>query len=459
MTTSAIPTRSARARDAFAATVASVAGRASRAAHLGGGSSIPGVLLDVLSPGFAGHRAARLPGGVVLVSGTNGKTTVASMIRSILRATGDATVGNDTGANLHRGIATALLEMPRDARSAVFEVDEAALPATARELAPRVLVLTNVFRDQMDRFGETERVVGLLGSAAAMLPVEGTVVANADDPALWAAVGERAPLAFGVTLPEATAGESVAFAREAELCPRCGARLVYDAHTIAHLGVWRCDACGLARPRPAIVGEVVSVEGLRSVRVRVDDDVVEVPTGGVHSAYNAVAALAAAQALGLERRTAIEALERFQPRFGRTERLEVDGRTVWLTLMKNPAGADVLVRAIASDPRMGAVVLAVNDGLADGRDISWIWDVDVERLVAEGHPFVAAGARADDMAVRVRYAGGEVDAVRPDLTEAIRGALEATPAGRDPVVLASYTAMLDLRAAFAGRRGRLHDAA
>jgi UDP-N-acetylmuramyl tripeptide synthase len=459
VTTSGVPTRSARARDAFAATVASAAGRASRAAHLGGGSSIPGVLLDVLSPGFAGHRAARLPGGVVLVSGTNGKTTVASMVRSILRATGDPTVGNDTGANLHRGIATALLEMPRDARSAVFEVDEAALPATAHELAPRVLVLTNVFRDQMDRFGETERVVGLLGSAAAMLPASSTIVANADDPALWAAVGDREPLAFGVTLPETAAGEPVAFAREAELCPRCGARLVYDAHTIAHLGVWRCEACGLARPRPAIVGEVVSVEGLRAVRVRVDDEVVEVPTGGVHSAYNAVAALAAAQALGIDRRAAIEALERFQPRFGRTERLEVDGRTVWLTLMKNPAGADVLVRAIASDPRMGAVVLAVNDGLADGRDISWIWDVDVERLVAEGHRFVAAGGRADDMAVRVRYAGGEVGTVAPDLTDAIRAALAATPADRDPVVLASYTAMLDLRAAFAGRRGRLHDAA
>src|SRR6202795_3024492 len=222
-----------RIRDAIGVGLARGARLLTKLTRSGQGSSLPGVVVEAVSPGFMGRRASTIPGGVVLISGTNGKTTTASMIRTILRAEGDETIGNDTGANLRQGIASSLLDRTSQALTAVFEVDEATLVKVVPTLRPRLLVLTNVFRDQLDRFGEIERVVELLRRSCELLPEGSRVVANVDDPLLWPALTEYHPVGFGVVLApdaapnaadEAAEGKSLASSPgvEAEVCPRCG---------------------------------------------------------------------------------------------------------------------------------------------------------------------------------------------------------------------------------------------
>lgn len=429
---------------------------------------MPGVVVEAVSPGFIGRRASTIPGGVVMISGTNGKTTTASMIRTILRAEGDETIGNDTGANLRQGIASSLLDRHSQARTAVFEVDEATLVGVVPSLRPRLLVLTNVFRDQLDRFGEIERVVELLRTSCELLPEGSRVVANVDDPLLWPALAEHHPVGFGVVLAsgvapnateEAAEGKSLAASPgvEAEVCPRCGERLVYESRTIAHLGVAHCSKCDWRSSTPDYLARVLAREGLRSVTLEIAGTTIVLGTGGVHNAYNAAAAVAAAEILGVSPARAAAALGSFKPRFGRAEELRVGGRPVWLALMKNPGAADALIGEIAGDPTVGSVVVSVNDASADGRDISWIWDVDFERLAAAGLPLVPGGSRARDVAVRLKYAGGSPEVARSQPLEAIAAAVAACPPGRSPVVLATYTAMLDVRSAVGGRNSRLTD--
>ena len=428
---------------------------ASRLARTGAGTSLPGLVIQKLDPGFVRRRAARLDGGIVVVSGTNGKTTTAAMIAAILRSGGDVVVTNASGANLFRGVAASLATMPTGSRAGVFEVDEGALARLVPALRPRALVLTNVFRDQLDRFGEPETVAGLLGDAARLVRGTGAVVANVDDPLLWHAVRDTEPVGYGVVTPpeppEMAAGGPV-FDAEPEVCPRCGGPLAYRRRTIAHLGAASCAACGWSTPDPPFLAEVRGASTFDSMSLRLSDVDVDVGIGGLHNAYNAAAAVAAASTFGVTARDAAVALREFSARFGRTERLDVDGARVWVLLMKNPAGASVLVRQVVAERRVGAVLLMVSDRDADGRDVSWIWDANFEPLVRRGLPIVAGGIRAADVAVRVKYAGGETVAVEPDPGRALAAARGAAPSGTDVAALATYTSMLDLRGAALGSK-------
>lgn len=448
-------------RERVAERIARLAGALLRATGAGAGRSLPGLVVERLAPGYLGRKAPTLGGGVVAVSGTNGKTTTASMLRAILRDAGIPTIGNESGANLSRGVVSALVDAPAGTRVGVFEIDEAHLVHVVPALRPRVLVLTNVFRDQLDRFAEPETVAGLLRRAAAALPAGARVVANADDPLLWEAVGDLDPIGFGVgALAGTDAGEPGADA-EPGACPRCGRALSYEGRTVAHLGQARCGSCGWRSAVPAIRADVVAAGGVGEVEVAIDGERAALPLGGTHNAYNAAAAVAAAMALGVPAAEAVRGLAAFRPRFGRAEVFELAGRPVWILLMKNPAGAGVLIREAASDPKVGAAVVAVSDQLADGRDISWIWDADFERLVAAGLPIVPAGRRAADVAVRLKYAGAPPAPSGEGPLGAVRAAVDrAGPGDRGVVVLATYTAMLDLRRALTGgRRRRLDDRA
>jgi UDP-N-acetylmuramyl tripeptide synthase len=422
----------------------------------GSGSSLPGMIAEAVSPGFI-RRRGRLCANVVLVSGTNGKTTTSSMLRAILDGEGIPTVGNETGANLRQGIATSLLRVPKATEMAVLEVDEATLTSVMPELEPRLLVLTNVFRDQMDRFGEVERVIELLDRSCDLLPEDATILANVDDPLLWPALEHRDPVGFGIRLLEGST--SVPSMRlEVEVCSRCGEPLVYSSRTFAHLGVASCSSCSWRSTEPTYRGTISERRGLRSVTLEVAGERLTLPTGGVHNAYNAIAAISAADHLGVPMSQAVQTLRSFQPRFGRAEQVHVDGRSVWLALMKNPGAADVLIDEIADDSDVGAVVVSVNDAAADGRDISWIWDADFERLVRAGLPLVPSGSRVGDVAVRLKYTGGAVELQDPDPLGAITTALAACPSDRSPVVLATYTAMLNVRRAIGGKVASLADA-
>ncbi len=425
--------------------VGRLVGKVCRLTRVGGGTTLPGRVVGWLAPGLLARRTAALQEGVVLVSGTNGKTTTAAMIHAMLEAQGVPTVWNRSGANMAGGVTTAVLHPPLGARAAVLEVDEAALPDIVERTRPRVLVLTNIFRDQLDRFAEPERVAALLHEGAMRMPERGVVVANADDLMLWGAIADRRPVGFGATLPPGTK-HSAAPDQEPSTCPECSADLVAGHRT-------PCSSCGWSGARPDVVARVVARAGLRAMVFELGGQVVTLPVGGVHNVYNAAAAFTAATAIGVRPGTAVAALELFTPRFGRAEEFRLGDRRLWLGLIKNPAGAGALLRALAEDPEIGALIVSVNDQDADGRDVSWIWDADFERLAGLRLPVVAAGRRADDVALRLKYAGlTDIGSERDELA-AISAARRRCPSGRTVVVLATYTAMLAIR------RALLHDRA
>ncbi len=338
----------------------------------------------------------------------------------------------------------------------VFEVDEGALPSVVNDLRPRMLVLTNVFRDQLDRFAEPERVARLLREGADRLPRGSRIVANADDPLLWASLEDLWPVGFSVSgvLFSPESGSDA----EPETCPLCAGSLRFERRTIANLGSGRCDGCGWRSSSGSYRATLISQAGLEASVLEVCGELLTLPMGGIHNAYNAVAAIAAAAEMGIPPHGAISVLEEFQPRFGRAEELLFDGGHLWVALIKNPAGAGAVIQGVCADGRVGALVVAISDRDADGRDVSWIWDADFERLVRLGVPVVAAGTRADDVAVRAKYAGRAPDAVEAEPLAAIQAAVERCRPDAMVVVLATYTAMLDIRQALLGdRSARIED--
>ncbi len=439
---------------ASAYVIARVAGTLSRRLGRGGGTSLPGKLLLRWRPQAIRELAVHLSDGAIVVSATNGKTTTTRLIGSCARAGGHRLVTNPSGANLVSGVATALLA-ERDARTpanlGLFEVDEAALPAVAEQLQPRIVLLMNLFRDQLDRYGELEELATRWRVMLESLPPDTTVILNADDPAV-AALGDSHPgaLYFGIDDPT-PALPALPHAADSKRCRRCEAPLVYDIVYLGHLGHWRCAECGWSRPTPTIRATRVAVDGLHGIDVEIATPQGHVSTRialpGLHNAYNATAAVAVASSLGIAPDLIAGALATSQAAFGRAERLRIDGVETLLLLVKNPAGANETVRTVLLDPEPLDLLIALNDRTADGRDVSWIWDVDYEEVIPRLRMLTLTGDRAYDLALRFRYAGLESDRMRiaPDLEAAVDQAVAATPPGRPLYMLPTYTAMLDLR--------------
>jgi UDP-N-acetylmuramyl tripeptide synthase len=438
--------------------IARAAGWLSRRTGRGGGTTVPGVVLLKLWPHAVGDLGGRLARGSVVVSATNGKTTTARLIRSLVDAQGWTTVANTAGSNLMRGVATALIEADGDDQLGLFEVDEAALPAVAEALRPRVVVLMNLLRDQLDRYGELEALAARWAAMVAELPADTTLVLNADDPTIAAlGSGHQSVVYFG--LEDSGQGRgALAHATDSSNCPRCDAPLHYDLVSIAHMGHWRCEACGLRRPTPDVGLRRVDLRGLEGVGVSMDTASGPVDADlalfGLHNAYNAAAAVATAWALGLPVEGAGAALGSTGAAFGRGERVNLSEREIVMLLAKNPAGANENVRTITSSPAPLHILVMLNDRTADGHDVSWIWDVDYEPLLDTASSITVSGDRAHDMALRFVYGGCDRDrvAVVPTVAEALDHVIAATRPGDSIVALPTYTAMLDLRAELV-RRG------
>jgi UDP-N-acetylmuramyl tripeptide synthase len=427
----------------------------SRLAGRGGGTTIPGKLLWKLDPGAIDRLAARLPRGTALVSATNGKTTTASMTAEILR---DAVrlAHNDSGANLVSGVASTLLAA-RGAELGLLEVDEAALPEVARRVRPRVVCLGNLFRDQLDRYGELEHLADRWRTTAAALPAETVLVLNADDPQVGTLAGAgRRAVRYGVDDPEHGRPE-LQHAADSKWCVRCGTPYRYAAIYVGHLGDYRCPRCGHARPPLDVAARRIELagidhatfdlalpEGTRRVRLRLP---------GLYNVYNALGAASLARALGASPDQVVSGLERFDAAFGRFERIAIGDRTLLMLLVKNPAGANEVVRTLLGGEPPRTLVVALNDATADGRDTSWIWDVDFEPLVPGLERLVATGSRAAELALRFKYGGLDERAieVEPELERALDRGLALTPTGGELVLLPTYTAMLALRKTVAGR--------
>jgi len=432
---------------------ARLAGRASRASGRGG-TSLPGKLLLALDDQAIGRLAAELRGGVAVISATNGKTTTAAMAAAVLEKAGHRLVHNAAGANMAGGVAGALIERDRDADLGIFEVDEFWLDELTAALQPSVVLLGNLFRDQLDRFGELETIAERWRKIVAAHP-ETTFVLNADDPAV-AALGEARPanaaavLYYGIE--DVSAGSpGLGHASDTKHCRRCGARYDYSVVFLSHLGHYDCGSCGAQRPEPQVRVSSVVLQGLSGAELVIDTPLgkveAHVSLPGLYNVYNAVAASALTLALGAQIPQIQSGLSEVAPAFGRGEPVEIDGRRLLLMLVKNPTGANEVLRTLTLEDGSVRLLAVLNDRIADGRDVSWIWDADYELVAGHLSSVICSGTRAAEMAVRLKYAGVDRAAieVEPDLDQALTRFVGGAAGDDRLVAIPTYTAMLELR--------------
>ncbi len=433
----------------------------------GGATSAPGKVLLGLDGDAIAAIGSRLARGSVLVSATNGKTTTTAMAAGILERAGVPLVHNAAGANMASGIATALLAATRprgaiDGELGLFEVDELWLDAVAAQLRPRAILLANLFRDQLDRYGELETIAERWAND---VDAERFVL-NADDPLVADLGRERAGvLYFGVD-DDSLALAGMAHAADAKHCRRCGAPYVFETIYLGHLGHYHCPNCGQRRPEPQVVASEVVLEGVRSASFTLQTPAgrvrVQLALPGLYNVYNALGAAALATALDVPLASIAAGLESTRAAFGRAESVTLRvppghggeqpaapaERELRILLVKNPAGANEVLRTLALEPGEHDLLGVLNDKIADGRDVSWIWDADFELLAGRVRSFTCSGSRAAELAVRMKYAGIEAERirVRPELRTALDEAAADQRAADAPLyALPTYTAMLALR--------------
>ncbi len=421
-----------------------------------GGTTLPGRALLRIDGGAIERLGRRLEGGSVVVSATNGKTTTAAMIAGVLGAGGRPVVHNRAGSNMHWGVATALLDAGRRPDEiGLFEVDEAWLPTVARALKPRVYLLANLFRDQLDRYGELELVADHWAEVVADRTQGATLVLNADDPLIADLGREREDVVYFGVADDSQALPGLQHASDSKHCRRCGHAYIYEVAYLGHLGRYHCPGCGRERPRPHVYAERVELRGMSGSHVDIVAPAgrlsLDLPLPGLYNVYNALAAAACSLELGASLEEVRSGLEGTAAVFGRVETLVVDGRPLSILLVKNPAGANEVLRTLTLEDGWLDLWLALNDGIADGRDVSWVWDADFEVLAGRVRHATCSGTRAEEMALRLKYAGidGPI-AVERDLGRSLDSAV-AGGDGAPLYALPTYTALLELRDLLADR--------
>ena len=441
-------------------TAARAVGAASRASGRGGGTTAPGRMLLRMAPDAIARLGKRLDRGSTLISATNGKTTTAGMIAAALEADGRHPVHNRAGSNMTWGVATALLEQRGD--EGLFEVDEAWLPKVAAQLEPSLLVLGNLFRDQLDRYGEMETLAAEWGKTVASHTGRSRFALNADDPAIADLgrdeVGEarEGVVYFGIedvsqALPE------LQHAFDAKHCRRCGHPYAYERAFVGHLGHYSCPSCGATRPRPDVAATAIELRGMSGslVTLRTPQGEIELqlPLPGLYNVYNALAAVTAALELGVPPRTIAGSLQTMRAAFGRVETIAIGPSQLSILLIKNPAGANEVLRTLLLEAGEEGLDLwiGLNDRIADGRDVSWIWDADFELLGGGVRRVTCAGTRAPEIALRLKYAGWPKGSI--EVVPAIEGSLDRALYGNPKRLFAlpTYTALLELRKLLAAR--------
>jgi lipid II isoglutaminyl synthase (glutamine-hydrolysing) len=417
-----------------------------RALRLGAASVLPGSIARKIEPRLLELLSQQVKNGVILIAGTNGKTTTSLLLREILERKGYRVAHNSTGANLENGLVTALMESTNAFGSlnvdyAILEVDENIVPKVLAPIQPQAILCLNLFRDQLDRYGEVDTISKRWTKAISTSSPNTTVISNADDPTL-SYLGQQLSqkvVFFGLNEPNKYL-EEIPHAVDSIFCPNCGHSLDYEGVYLSHLGEFSCPQCGFKRSKPALDSSEWS-------QVLV----------GLYNKYNTLAAATVAIELGIDEATVRDTIPTFQPAFGRAEELQVDGKRVRILLSKNPVGTNETIRVV-TESNDKTTLLILNDRVQDGEDVSWIWDVDTEPLVQRGGTLVVSGDRVYDMALRLKYSDS-LDSkinliVEEDLKTAISTALEHTKADETLHILPTYTAMLDVREVLTGKKIR-----
>lgn len=439
-----------RARLGLAVALAKTVTAIVKKLRLGAASVLPGEIARRFHPKLLSLLCEQVQSGIILIVGTNGKTTTSLLLRTILETNGAKVTHNATGANLVNGLITALLADTNifgklNADYAILEVDENIVPLLVKECQPQIILGLNLFRDQLDRYGEVDTINQKWQEAITPLSETTTVILNADDPSL-SYLGQNLPqtvLFFGLNQPNLYL-EEIPHAVDSIYCPVCGASLTYQGVYLSHLGDYHCSSCGFAKSN-------LDINSKEWGQILV----------GVYNKYNTLAAVLTAQTLNISPQLIQREIKNFRAAFGRAEELNVKGKQVRILLSKNPVGMNETIRTvneIKGEGKSETTLLVLNDRTPDGTDVSWIWDVDTEKLVEKGGTIVISGDRVYDLALRIQYSQQTLDnpnlnlIIKENLKQAIDIALESTLPDQTLHILPTYSAMLEVRQILTGRK-------
>lgn len=439
----------------FLAILAAETARAlSQMSKRGSGSALPGLVAQKVDPNIITKLADKLPGGIILVTGTNGKTTTAKMLAGILEAAGHKVIYNFSGSNLSRGIASFLIQHTNfwgtklDGDIGLFEVDEATMPEILALVRPKAIVVTNLFRDQLDRYGEVDKTASIIGSALQMAP-DAKVILNADDPLVASLVKyNKNVLYFGIDDDYKTLSKGAIDSRN---CISCGAELEFNPRFFGHLGNYVCPKCGLGRPALdySLTSLGFTVEDSRAtLNTPAGKQNVSIQLPGLYNLYNALAAGTVADFFGVPLATTAQALQGISAAFGRMEKVKLpDNKAIFLMLVKNPTGFTQTIETLTFDGKPKNILIALNDNFADGTDVSWIWDAEMEIIKGVAKQIIVSGIRGEDMQLRLKYAGFNMSMVtlEKDMAKALELGMRNLTNGETLYILPTYTAMLELR--------------
>ncbi len=421
----------------------------------GGATAAPGLYALKFDPSLVKKLNRKIKHGSIIVSGTNGKTTTARLAYNIL-STKYKIIHNRQGSNLLRGIASTLISQSSlfgklKYDLAIWEVDEATLPEALKNVYPRAIVLLNLFRDQLDRYGEVDSLRNKWQKALSTLSQNTALILNADDPgiSILAKSFRGKKIFFGVNdnkinLPR------VASIVDVKHCLICGSDLIFDAQLSAHLGHYRCLKCSFSRPQPQI-----SASGLKfqlnfsafiKLNVNGQASTVHYSLPGLYNVYNILASTAVATSFKIDSQVTISKIRTFSAAFGRFQKTKVKDRELVTFLIKNPTGANEVIRTISQLPRVNLLII-LNDKIADGRDVSWIWDTNWEILKGKTKKIFVSGIRCFDMVLRLKYAGLRLSKnnIHKEINYSIINTLQKMNTKDTLIILPTYTALLEVQ--------------
>lgn len=395
------------------------------------GSSLPGLLALKIYPDILKVLSSKLKRGIIAVTGTNGKTTTNNMIADIMRFNNYKVICNKDGSNMISGVTTAFVLSASftgafDYEYAVLEIDEASFSKVTDYIQPEIVVVNNFFRDQLDRYGELDKTISVIQRAVKKLK-NTLLVINADDPLAVqvAFLNSNRTIYFGIAEKITNENNTVQQTREARFCPLCKNRLRYDFYHYSQLGSYSCINCDFRRPNLNISASEVNTSDKISAQIfdEKENFNIELNMTGLYNLYNALAASAVARLKNIEISVIQKALFEYKTADGRMEAFVLNGKPIFLNLVKNPTGFNEGIMILEAFKEIKNIFIAVNDNDADGLDISWLWDVDFEFLADKDNisNFICSGKRAEEMALRLKYAGVPVKKIKviKDLKQAV----------------------------------------